>query len=281
MSMVQTPENTGQNVDSKSALQNHNLDIKAYVPWHERVFRLHSRKIARLVELYRPNLNVVELGAGPGEFLNRAKTVARGGGRFTAIDHDPTIVGIARENLKKKEDNGRIVPGSVDIRQGNSNAPLREMQLENGTSDVVIINSVAANATPGECRAFLEDLIQQQKNRKDDESLGKAIEFLKNFNASIPEGLPSHYPLEGVKGNVLMLVNAFLALKKGGKLVYAHNDQSMIHAATQQVQVMCRGIGFDDNNIRVFDPYYNVLNIKDIFLIRPSQYDMGIVTAEK
>lgn len=260
-----------------TVLKEHNLNERGYVPWYERAFGVHSRKLIELGELNRPNLHVVELGAGPNTFLRRAMRVAARGGHFTAVDLDRDIVGVAQQNLERYTENGRIKnPKNIDIQQGDSNRPLEEIGVARETADVVIINSVAANASPAGCKDFLHYLYKIQTKEAGNQHIAKATQFLDWFIQSIPDGVPSDFPLEGVQGNVLILVNAFLTLKEGGTLVYSHNDQSMTHAATQQIRTMCDKLGFPYDSIKIHDPLYNMLPA-----FKARDFDMGIVTAKK
>jgi SAM-dependent methyltransferase len=266
-----------------SALKAHNENTRNYQPWHERLLKLHSSKIEKLVGVNRPNLDVVEFGSGKfSSFSRRALKIAENHGRFTGIDLDPGFIKDAQKRILAYKKTG--IPGAENIivKQGNTNEPLAKYGITANTADVVVINSVAANASPAECDAIIVDLHNQIVEDPDNISARQALSFLESFRTrSIPSTFPDNLPMKGVNGNILLLVNAYLALKPGGRLVYAQNDQGLFHSATQEVRNLCERIGFDEKRTRTYDPLYNSLNVIDSFLARHSQYDIGIVTADK
>lgn len=261
------------------SLRDYNSKLSNYKPLHERVFGLHSQFINKRAELQRPNLNVVEFGAGrPSSYLNRAMQVVARGGKFTAIDLDPQFVTEAQQEFRQYTRGGNTLMRNVVVVEGNCNATLTET-IPGEEADVVIINSVAANATPKEVRSMLE-VMQREYEKSKKDSVRKVISFLENFSVrGIPSGIPEDYSLPGVKGNVLALANAFQVLKDGGRLVYAHNDQGMMHLSTKEVSDICDQIGF--SQIKTYDPYYNSLNLGSIATASASKYDMGVVVAIK
>ncbi len=266
-----------------SALKAHNENTSNYQPWHERLLKLHSSKIEKLAGVNRPNLDVVEFGSGQfSSFSRRALKIVENHGRFTGVDLDPEFVEDAQKRIHAYKKIG--IPGAENIivKQGNTNQPLARYGIETSSADVVIINSVAANASPTECDAVIADLYNQVEEDPDNISARQVLSFLKNFRTqSALSAFPDNLPMKGVNGNILLLVNAYLALKPEGRLVYAHNDQGIMHSATQEVRNLCEKIGFNEKQTKIYDPLYNSLNVVDSFLARSSQYDMGIVTAEK
>lgn len=253
------------------SLRVHNTDVRNYQPWHERIFKLHTRNLIKLGGLTRPNLLVIELGAGKYEsFAQRALAVTAHGGSFTALDLDPEFVTDARRQIEIQQEKGIIHATNIHPEIANCNIASNETDFR---YDVAIINSVAANATKGEVLEMRNKL--QSADAEKNFSLIQYLDSLPLTNKGNDE------PLPGVKGNILALINAYICLKPGGKLLYAHNDQGIMHQSTQEIRDICEKIGFRQETIRLYDPYYNSLNITDIALARSSKYDIGIVTAIK
>ncbi|SRR5258706_8045034 len=247
------------------ALREHNAE-RNYVSWYEKLFHLHSLKIRQLGDLQRPGLTVINMGAGPSaSYLDQAVHIVGNGGRYVALDLESLFILQGEERLK-------TYPGEVKdnilIKQANVNLPLaNDDTLVESSSDVVIMSSLNANPFLGELKAMYQKLMDDNS-----QSSAKIASYLKPFIENTPLDAEDSALISGSNAaNILPIINAFLLLKPGGRLVYSWNDQNMMIMNTLRIKQICEALGFE--KVVIQDPITNMFT--------GSQTRLTYVVAEK
>ncbi|HYK08312.1 MAG TPA: hypothetical protein VEW42_02305, partial [Candidatus Eisenbacteria bacterium] len=267
-------------------------DLRDFTPLTERASGKHSERMLTLAgiggEKDLSGTHVLELGSGSLDaFHFRAESVAQRNGHYSALDIDRTTIAQTQSELQRRVSAGETDLRNIDVIAGNA----YELQGNFlGNQDVVIINRISGGATPQECLNMYAQL-QQLQATQPNPSLERALAFLGQFNKRFPDDADMTKMIEGPNGKALALLTAFLALKNGGRLVFAHNDKNMMQLNTQRIEDILEDIGFtniqrEDRSVR--QAITNVTELPHVLMtklaggdIEYSDYAVTKVVADK
>ncbi len=258
-------------------LREHNRDTRNYTPFTEHLFQWHSKYMVKLIAeaSKKQNNQVLEIGSGPRDSVERRVKSMPKSWNYIGVEVDPLFVqessAFIGHRLSKDPSSSNI-----QVRRGDGNKPLNEFGVLENSMDAAIVNHMLANATPHEVRSYIDNY---KRKLKPNSPPSQPIVYMEQYLNTLSDDYPADTPLADIYQNMLIYSNVYSALRPDGVFVLGLNDQTFALGNAQQTKFLLHDMGF--KNVRIHDPAYNLLNLKDFSFGKPSKFDTAIISAHK